>query len=194
MVTFVADSDDRLTYISPQITEWTGLPAHLWFDDPDWWLGMVHPDDLDAVLAAPVPLNVEYRMWARDRWMWVWEHEVLVPGGGETHGVVFDITVRKDAETALQATQARLGMVVDAAPVVLFAADPEGRIVLSAGKGLERVGVAPDALVGVSLFERWADSPEVADGARRALAGQSHDNQLAIGEVTFDCSWRPAAG
>jgi PAS domain-containing protein len=68
MVTYVADARDRLTYISPQISEWTGLPSRLWVEDPEWWLGMIHPDDLDGVLEAAVPLNVEYRMWARDRW------------------------------------------------------------------------------------------------------------------------------
>ena len=68
---------------------------------------MIHPDDLDRVLDSPLPLNVEYRMWARDRWKWVWEHEVGDFAGGRSQGVVVDITVRKEAEIALQ--EFRLG-------------------------------------------------------------------------------------
>jgi EAL domain-containing protein (putative c-di-GMP-specific phosphodiesterase class I) len=192
MVTYVWEPADRISYISPQIGEWTGLPTHLWVDDPDWWLGMIHPDDLDRVLDSPLPLNVEYRMWARDRWMWVWEHEVGDIGGGRSQGVVYDITVRKEAEIALQATQTRLGMVVDAAPVVLFATDAEGTLVLSAGKGLEAMGLAAGELVGESLFERWAHVPEIVDAARRALAGESLDNRLDLGDVTFDCEAKQA--
>ena len=55
LVSYAADPDGRLTYISPQIEEWTGLPASCWTDDPEHWLRMLHPDDarrLDAELAA----------------------------------------------------------------------------------------------------------------------------------------------
>lgn len=52
MVTYVADEDGAITYISAQITEWTGLPAHLWTDDPYFWHSMIHPDDRERVVAA----------------------------------------------------------------------------------------------------------------------------------------------
>ena len=52
MVTYLADEDGAITYISSQITEWTGLPAHLWTDDPTFWRTLIHPDDHDRVVAA----------------------------------------------------------------------------------------------------------------------------------------------
>jgi PAS domain-containing protein len=52
MVTYMADADDRLTYISPQIEAWTGLPARLWTDDPHHWHRMLHPEDRDRVVST----------------------------------------------------------------------------------------------------------------------------------------------
>jgi len=67
MVTYVADEDGAITYISAQITEWTGLPAHLWTEDSEFWHTLVHPDDRDRVIAAALgttPLDIEYRIGA----------------------------------------------------------------------------------------------------------------------------------
>ena len=52
MVSFVCDEDNRITYISPQIEEWTGLPARLWTEDPTHWHDMLHPDDRERVVSA----------------------------------------------------------------------------------------------------------------------------------------------
>lgn len=75
MVTYVADEDGAITYISAQITEWTGLPAHLWTEDSEFWHTLVHPDDRDRVIAAALgttPLDIEYRMVACDGgWRWI---------------------------------------------------------------------------------------------------------------------------
>ena len=91
MVTFVCDEQNRVTYISPQIEEWTGLPATCWTEDPTFWHTMLHPDDHDRVVSADFgggTLDLEYRMRGRDgKWLWIWEHEVKVPGQGGSQGI-----------------------------------------------------------------------------------------------------------
>ena len=49
MLTYIADAEGRITYISPQVEEWTGLPASCWTDDAEFWHGMLHPDDRERV-------------------------------------------------------------------------------------------------------------------------------------------------
>jgi diguanylate cyclase (GGDEF)-like protein/PAS domain S-box-containing protein len=192
MVTYVCDADNRITYISPQIEEWTGLPVHKWTDDPTFWHTLIHPDDRDRVVGAEFGsgfVDIEYRVRGRDgAWIWLWEQEVQLPAGG-TQGIALDITALRHAQDALQATQDRLAATVNAAPVILFATDPEGIITLSEGKGLELLGHRPGAVVGRSIFDVYPELPEVQVGARRALAGESFENQIGIGEMRFDCSW-----
>src|SRR4029078_1919892 len=140
LVSYAADPDGRLTYISPQIEAWTGLPARLWTEDPEHWLTMLHPDDRERVEAVEPPIDVEYRMRGKDGWIWVWEREVNRDEEAGSPGHFLDITALREAQEALDAAQRQLGAVVNAAPVILFATDADGRITLSEGKGLERLG------------------------------------------------------
>ena len=194
LVTYVCDADGAITYISPQIEEWTGRTSQLWVDDPTFWHTMIHPEDFDRVIAAdrsPDALDIEYRIPHRDGgWLWVWEREVTAAGEEGSHGVLMDITALRETREALQASQDRLGAIVNAAPVMLFATDPAGSITVSEGKALERVGLAPGETVGGSIFDVWAHVPEIEAHARRALAGGSFDNRIEIDGLTFDCTWR----
>ena len=51
MVTYVADAAGAITYISPQVEDWTGLPARRWTEEAKFWYTTVHPDDLERVVA-----------------------------------------------------------------------------------------------------------------------------------------------
>jgi PAS domain S-box-containing protein len=111
MVTYVADEHGALTYISPQVEEWTGLPAGRWTSDPTFWHEMIHPDDRERVLSADFgngSLDVEYRMYSRDgEWRWIWEKEVRVPGQTGSQGVCVDITALREARAELDAARER---------------------------------------------------------------------------------------
>jgi len=194
LVSYVADADGAITYISPQIEAWTGQPAHLWTDDPTFWHTMIHPEDRGRVLNADSVtevLDIEYRMPGRDgAWLWVWEQEVAVPGGQGSQGVVMDITALHEAREALQVSQDRLGAIVNAAPVILVATDPEGTITVSEGKGLESFGLSPGQMVGQSIFDPHADSVVLQPYARRALAGESFEAHGQLGTGIYDCSFK----
>ena len=45
-------------------------------------------------------------------------------------------------------------------------------------------------MVGTSIFEQYEGMPEIADAARRALAGEQFDTLGALGEMVFDTKWR----
>jgi diguanylate cyclase (GGDEF)-like protein/PAS domain S-box-containing protein len=194
MVTYVCDAENRLTYISPQIEAWTGLPARLWTEDPTHWHSMLHPDDRERVVSADFgdgSLDIEYRMRGRDgAWIWVWELEVKIPGQPGSQGICLDITAVRQVREELEAAQARLTAVVNAAPVILFATDPQGTITLSVGKALETLGLKPGQMVGQSIIEAHADNPTLQAHVRRAQAGESFQTHGELGDGTYDCSWR----
>ena len=193
LVTYVCDEHNRITYISPQIEEWTGLPASRWTEDAAHWHTMLHPDDRERVVTADFgdgTLDIEYRMRGRDgAWLWIWELEVVVPDAAGSSGICVDITTLRQTREALEAARAQISAVVNTAPLILFAADRDGTITLSEGKALENLGLRPGQMVGQSLLGS-GHSGEIQDQARRALAGESFEAHGSLGEQTYDCSWR----
>jgi PAS domain S-box-containing protein len=74
IVTYVVSSgpDGRTLYVSPQIEQLLGYPVQDWFDDPDFFENVVHPDDRPRVLSKTEARSVTkdtsttFRVVARD--------------------------------------------------------------------------------------------------------------------------------
>ena len=95
------------------------------------------------------------------------------------------------ARDELARTEERLRVVAANAPIVLFSIDPDGRFTLSEGRGLERLGLAPGQVVGQSVFDLYADDPDVIENISRALAGESFTGTARAGEMVFDTHYAP---
>jgi signal transduction histidine kinase len=92
---------------------------------------------------------------------------------------------------ALAQSEQLVGMVLDQLPVVLFATDRNGVILLARGKGAVRLG--PGA-VGRSAFELFADAPSVAQNLRRALAGEAITTEGENDHVWWETRYMPLRG
>jgi diguanylate cyclase (GGDEF)-like protein/PAS domain S-box-containing protein len=127
LYTASAGPDGRWHYVSPQIEAILGFTPEEWCADPPLWSRRLHPDDaqrvIDEELAAVADGAetgaAEYRLLHRDgRVVWLRDDAQLLAAPDGTrrwHGVLSDITDRKDAEgelerrAAQQAAVARLG-------------------------------------------------------------------------------------
>jgi diguanylate cyclase (GGDEF)-like protein/PAS domain S-box-containing protein len=108
-------------YVSPQIDSVIGVPAAEWLANPDAWTARIHPDDRDAAVAAyrqtvqtGEPFEFEYRVTdVSGCTRWFHDEAVAVPSAcgrtDEIHGVVYEITKRKEAEQAMRASELALG-------------------------------------------------------------------------------------
>jgi diguanylate cyclase (GGDEF)-like protein/PAS domain S-box-containing protein len=109
-------TDDSWTtvYVSPQITTLLGVTPEEWTGpDSKLWSEMLHPDDRDRAIEevdrgieSGEPYTVEYRMVARDgRVKWFQDTAVMLRdtdgNPAYTHGVMLDITERREAEERL---------------------------------------------------------------------------------------------
>ena len=94
------------------------------------------------------------------------------------------------ANAALQESEERLRTVIGNAPVVLFALDGEGVFTLAEGKGLDDLGIAPDELVGRSVFDMFTSQPEVHESVRKALAGEPATTIVGI-NTAFEARLSP---
>ncbi|QYJ15822.1 hypothetical protein Rxycam_01650 [Rubrobacter xylanophilus DSM 9941] len=84
-----------------------------------------------------------------------------------------ELAARRRVEEALRQSEMRLRAVVAGSPVTIFALDASGAFTLAEGRGLERMGLLPDEVVGRSAFELIGDDPRLVGDLRRALAGES---------------------
>jgi PAS domain S-box-containing protein len=92
---------------------------------------------------------------------------------------------------ALRASEERLRTVVSGAPIVLWAVDRKGIFTLSDGAGLQTLGLEPEQAVGQSVFEMYAEFPEVIDHVRRALGGEELLATVDIGPAIFESRFTP---
>jgi PAS domain S-box-containing protein len=126
------EPDTVISYLSPQIEAILGYPLESW-EQPGFWLQVVHPDDRDAVMAESVrtnesgePYAQEYRMVASDgRVMWIHDESVIVHDANGVplywQGVMLDVTERKQAELQLRQAEERFRTLVEHIPGVVYA-------------------------------------------------------------------------
>ena len=128
---FKATGDFGPTFVSQNIKDLLGYEPSHYLESADFWRRCVHPDDLPGVEAEFGHLfkegrhTVEYRFLKRDgNYCWVSDELRLVydksDQPAEVVGSWSDITARKAAEAALEATRQRLEHLVARSPAVIY--------------------------------------------------------------------------
>ncbi|GAB4215519.1 MAG: hypothetical protein OHK0022_55500 [Roseiflexaceae bacterium] len=86
-----------------------------------------------------------------------------------------DITDLRQSDSALRTSEARMRTLLSTAPLVLYMLDNEGRFTLSDGSGLASIGLKPNQVVGLSVFDLYHDNPESLANLRAVLAGEERN-------------------
>lgn len=92
---------------------------------------------------------------------------------------------------AFRASEARLMLIVNSLPVVIFAIDQEGRFTLAEGKGLEMAERESSQLMGRSVFELYRDVPELLETIERARQGESVSETVTVRATVYELWLRP---
>ncbi len=162
-VVYVSPINDttKEAYISPQLQQLLGIAPEDWnFGFFNSWLDYTHPEDRDRVWQAVnttidtgEPFSVEYRMIRRDgRIIWVRDQANLVLGiDGETQvlqGLVFDISDRKQAEAALQESEARSRAILEDQTELIARGLPDGTFTFVNEAYCRFFGLERDKIIG----------------------------------------------
>ncbi len=90
---------------------------------------------------------------------------------------------------ALQASSHRLRTILERSPIVLFETDRDSRFSFVEGKGLERLGITGEQLLGRSSMELYGQLPGVVAERARAIAGDTSEFTLPLREDAIFRIW-----
>jgi diguanylate cyclase (GGDEF)-like protein/PAS domain S-box-containing protein/putative nucleotidyltransferase with HDIG domain len=183
------------------------LDPHDGVSDEDLWRRRVHPEDrhlYDIVTTAQSEGRGgtgEYRLAHEDgsvvhvfdRWHGV----VRRDGVAVVEGVISDVTAMRAAEAAGHASEERFRVLAAAAPVGIYIADADGRIVYANDRWQQIYGLTG----GDELDDRWADAVH-PDAREEALeiwhaavrSGQAYEATLRLQKADGREAWITSRG
>lgn len=106
-------------------------------------------------------------------------------------GTYHDLTEQKQAEVALQRSEERLKVVVDHAPIILWALDLDGVFTFSEGSGLKALGLKPGQVVGLSAFEMYKDHQDITEAINEALKGKEVQVTSFVEDLVYETRYMP---
>ena len=144
-VTYVHPVGDSaaLSYMSPQIESMLGYTPEEYISEPGFWIGRLHPDDYDRVMAEDQrsnetlePFSIEFRLQSREgRYVWVREEGVVVRDEeGQPlfwQGFSWNISDRKEVEEKLRGTEKRYRTLVEQTPIATYRQEVEHNGIIS---------------------------------------------------------------
>jgi len=90
----------------------------------------------------------------------------------------------------LSATK-KLETILNQAPIILWATDNNGMVILSEGRGLEGIGKRPGELVGQSIHDIYKTRPQDLANVMKAIDGEVHHGDTWAGDIYFETYHAP---
>src|SRR5262245_37973017 len=182
-------ADDHWTalFASKGALDLTGYPADEFTSRRLNYADIMLPEDRPATREAVFTALREQRMYEAEhrirhkdgsiRWIWARGHGVFAVDGSLRflEGLNLDITARKQAEEALQASERRFRVFVDHAADAFFMTDEQGRVLDVNQRACEVRGYTRDELLDMPPYEFTSDfnASVVENRVRRLLAGET---------------------
>lgn len=191
----IACSDGYFKKLNPAFVSASGYSEAEFLERP--FLSFFHPDDElktseEAKKLAEGLLTVQFenRFVCKDGTikMLSWK---CTPVGSLFFATGRDISQRHLAEIALKESESRQRLILQNAPIALFAFDSTGLITFSSGLALKKMGITTEEVVGKNLFDIHSDRQDIINLVRRALNGESLTSTIEINGLILETSYAP---
>ena len=175
-VIWTADPQGRVDYLSNQWRRF--FPTQDDLADPDRWIGMIHPDDMEKVgpawfhsMATGEPFDQEMRIRVGESERWISSRGVAEKD--ETgrilrwYGTCTDVHQRVLAQQALDASERLNRGMIEASPDCVSLLDLDGTVLLVNAATQRLYGKTQEELVGQNWAKRFRASVKDAEAALR---------------------------
>lgn len=155
----------KLRYISPVVEKLTGRPPEFFLNSPEAWLSILHPEDHPRMLARLSQLRQGETAHAED------EYRIRLPDGNVRwlrdsvsverqkdgrlliHGVVSDVTERRQILEQLRYSEAKYRALIENLEQCVFLKDRELRFAAVNPKFCEAVGKSEQEILGKTDYD-----------------------------------------
>lgn len=185
----------RVEHMSAAVADLCGIQSSHFLDREMSYGKLIHPDDLDQVARAVnhgvnqrQSYQVTYRLLHADgTYRWMLElGRAIHDANSEPQwldGVILDITAQKEAELALQASEAKYRLLLESIPLVVWQKDRDN-VYAACNTAFARARkLSPDQIVGKTDFDIYPH--ELAEQHR------SNDSRMLTGGQSeqYETSW-----
>lgn len=128
--------NQRIDFVSEYIEKMLGYSVAEWLSIPNFWLTIIHPDDIESVKKnAALSIETGIKGVSEFRWLgkkgqvvWVEAHYVIIVDQNRNpigiRAVSIDITGRKSVDILLQKAEAQYRNLVESSAAIVYLAEP----------------------------------------------------------------------
>lgn len=191
----IACSDGYFKKLNPSFIALTGYSENELLERP--FVSFFHPDDVQKTQEEAQKLSegiltvqFENRIGCKDGTYKLisWK---CTPVGPLFFATGRDISDRFKIEQALKESERRIRLILENAPINLFAFDSIGTITFSSGRALEKMGIVSEKIVGKNLFQLYHDRKDILALIEKALGGNRFTATVEMNSIILETSYAP---
>jgi diguanylate cyclase (GGDEF)-like protein/PAS domain S-box-containing protein len=161
----ISAQTDEILYISPAYEEVWGRSCESLYENPESWLGAIHPEDslqalatLETQFRTGDEFHEEYRIVRPDgsiRWIWVRAFPITDSVGEVNRfvGIAEDITDRKQAEEAMRKSEEQFRLIFEMAPIGMAITTLDGKLERVNQSLCDALGYTKEELVSLTFAQ-----------------------------------------
>jgi PAS domain S-box-containing protein len=96
-----------------------------------------------------------------------------------------------ESKNALQTSEEKFKTLVTQSEEIFYLSDIDGKVLLFEGKGLSKMGLKPEQLVGETVYNLYKDYPYILDSMRKAFSGETITMEVKIERDYFKSLYTP---
>ncbi len=179
-IVWEVNSDIEITFVSKNAEQILGYTVEQWFNEPEFWLNHIHPDDRERAssfckeqAAKLKNHDLEYRMIAADgRIVWLRDLVHVIVENNQCiglRGIMVDITLQKQTELKVIESEARKTAILESALDCIITIDHNGQILEFNQAAEKEFGYQRNDVIGKEMAQVIIP-PDLRESHRKGLA------------------------